>query len=657
MCFGKKMDSNGNMQMNYCSGCMKPLQPGQAICPACGYDNSVRQNNEDLLPEGTLLCGKYLVGRMIGRGGFGVTYLGLDINENARLAIKEYFPAEVGIRDYATYDVISKSGDPADFDYGKKSFYNEAVSLSHFNSPNIVRVRDFFLEHGTAYIVMDFVDGKNLTAEINRNGGKLPWQRVLNLMQPLVLALDIVHKENLIHRDIKPDNLNVVNDGGGKEHLVLLDFGSARSFASNQSTHFTAMITQGYAPIEQYSQISKQGPYTDIYSLCGTIYAAITGKKPPSATERLEREKSIPTFADCGIEVPEYVEKAIMHGLEFRSAARPQTMLEFFKELYPGSDDSAWVKASYETAKRNMLEGTSEGYKRAYDLLIQIPGYRSSDKLTELCCEKLGIPVPAPAPVQPKPPAPVIPSSYDPNQRKDEIYNTAVEKAADGDYQGYMSALMLLKRIPDWKDANDLSARYKQIIESKNKDYERVKSCLEKGDSRSLEEAWRLLGHLRGWLDADSMIDECRDKLAAAFSKGRSGADNVPGERSAVREEDNDNTAGIPGWSGSASDRTGNAGSIKGAVNVSEDGSRTIAAADDEIVSRITPADRDGRNKPGGSITRKESDKPADAGGDDGGKDPAGSGRKGGGKSKVWIVILILAVICALVYYFYIYKG
>ena len=649
------MDNNGNVQMNYCSGCMKPLQPGQTICPACGYDNSVRHNNEDLLPEGTLLRGRYLVGRVIGRGGFGVTYLGLDINENVRLAIKEYFPAEVGVRDYVTYDVLPKSGDPADFDYGKKSFYNEADSLSHFNSPNIVRVRAFFQDHGTAYIVMDFVDGNNLTAEINRNGGRLPWQRVLNLMKPLVLALDIVHKENLIHRDIKPDNLSVVKDGDG-EHLVLLDFGSARSFASNQSKHFTAMITQGYAPIEQYSQVSNQGPYTDIYSLCGTIYAAITGKKPPSATERLEREKKVPPFSEYGIEVPEYVEKAIMHGLEFRSAARPQTMFEFFKELYPEADNSDWVKASYEAAKRNMLAGTQEGYQRAYDLLIQIPGYRSSDKLTALCCEKLGIPVPTPAPVQPKPPTPVIPPSYDPNQRKDEIYNTAVEKAAAEDYPGYMDAVRLLKRIPGWKDADDLIVRYEQIIASKNKDYEQVKSDLEKGDSRSLEEAWTILGRLKGWLDADNMVEECRDKLSSAFSAGGSGSDDIFGVRPAVRENNNDTPSGVPGAFGPDPERTGTAVKIKGAVNSAAEESRTIAVPDGEIGIRTAAAESAEKDKPAEPVKKDDTKNPAASGDDGGAIDPGGTGKKGG-KGWIWIVILILAVICALVYYFYIYKG
>lgn len=502
----EKMENAGIVNMNICYGCMKPLNTGYEICPLCGYDNGIRQNGNDMLPEGTVLKGRYLIGRMIGRGGFGVTYLGLDLTDNMRLAIKEYFPVDVGIRDMRTLDVVSKSGDPSDFDYGRKSFYNEAVALSHFNSPNIVHVRAYFQEHGTAYIVMDFIEGVGLTELISRNGGRLPWQRILELMQPVMLALHTVHETNLIHRDIKPDNMIVVDEGGSREHVVLLDFGSARSYAANQSKRFTAVITPGYAPIEQYSQMARQGPYTDIYSLSGTIYACITGSKPPAATERLERGTEIKSFREFGISVPDYLEAALFHGMSLRSNLRPQSIQEFYAEVYPGHIDPSWKQMSYESAKMYMMERTQDGYQKAYDILVRLPGYRSADELAKLCREKLGI----------------TSISLDLSQKYNEIYNAALESASADNYPGYMNAVRNLKRIPRWRDADELAERYGNIIESRNRDYEQANEYLKKDDLYSLREARSLLENLHGWHDADVLLNECNKKIEQINSAYRS---------------------------------------------------------------------------------------------------------------------------------------
>ena len=226
--------AENKIKLNICYGCMRKLEEGQKTCPFCGYDNSLYQNPENALPEGTVLFRKYLVGKVLGRGGFGVTYLGYDLDLQLTVAIKEYFPREVCHRSSQSCDVRPESGeeDGTVFSKGRQVFLDEARTLAKFNSPYIVHVRDFFREHGTAYIVMDYVDGITLRAEMKKNGGKLPYERVLSLMEPLIRELDALHEQNIIHRDIKPDNIMLVRDRKG-ERLVLLDFGSARTYVSN----------------------------------------------------------------------------------------------------------------------------------------------------------------------------------------------------------------------------------------------------------------------------------------------------------------------------------------------------------------------------------------------------------------------------------------
>ena len=160
------------MELNYCYGCMEPLPRKVTRCPHCGYDNTKRRNPDDILPEGSILNGKYLVGKMLGRGGFGVTYLGLELNLLVKVAIKEYFPIGVGIRSPYTGMVqpVSSLSDPEDFRNGLNEFLKEARTLALFNSPYFVHVREFFNENGTAYIVMDYVEGIGLDQEISKYG-------------------------------------------------------------------------------------------------------------------------------------------------------------------------------------------------------------------------------------------------------------------------------------------------------------------------------------------------------------------------------------------------------------------------------------------------------------------------------------------------------
>ena len=158
------------IKLNICYGCMRKLEEGQKVCPSCSYDSTIHQNPENALPEGTILSRKYLVGKVLGRGGFGITYLGYDLDLELKVAIKEYFPMGACVRSSRTYDVHMESGteDGAVFAKGCEVFLDEARTLAKFNSPYIVHVRDFFREHGTAYIVMDFVEGSTLKEEMKK---------------------------------------------------------------------------------------------------------------------------------------------------------------------------------------------------------------------------------------------------------------------------------------------------------------------------------------------------------------------------------------------------------------------------------------------------------------------------------------------------------
>ncbi|MBR6089866.1 MAG: protein kinase, partial [Anaerolineaceae bacterium] len=325
------------MKKNYCYSCMRELPEGQSICSYCGNDNRIPHNESIQLPEGTVLNGKYMAGHMLGLGGFGITYIAIDLKMGIRVAIKEFFPRGIITRDVNTRQILvtNKAVNLQNFHKGIEAFQVEAQNIGKFDSPSIVHVRDFFLENNTAYIVMDYAEGPSLAQEIKHCGGQMEWDRVVGLMKPLIRAMDQLHRKNLIHRDIKPENIKVVTDPEtGEERLVLLDFGAARSFASQNITKtYTQILTPGYAPYEQYLVRTHLGPFTDIYALCATMYAAITGEKPPAAPDRMVGADDIKPFSSYGLDVPEYVEKAIAHGLEKLYKNRTQTMRELLNEL------------------------------------------------------------------------------------------------------------------------------------------------------------------------------------------------------------------------------------------------------------------------------------------------------------------------------------
>lgn len=315
-----------------CMGCMSALDRTSGACPICGYDEAEPVPETHRLRPKSILNGKYLVGRALGEGGFGITYLGWDLNLNVRVAIKEYFPAGLVTRRNSAASATAQSFTGSQHDIfvkGRDHFLEEARSLARFRAlPGIVSVSDFFTENGTAYIVMEYIEGQTLKEYLARSGGSLPAERVLKLMSPVLSSLARIHAEGVIHRDISPDNIMLDKDGTAK----LLDFGAAKEFSEGERS-MSVMLKPGYTPVEQYQSRGAQGPYTDIYALCATIYKMITGQTPPDALDRLETDTLEPP-SRLGFSVEAGVERALMKGLAVSRQSRYQTVDALCADLY-----------------------------------------------------------------------------------------------------------------------------------------------------------------------------------------------------------------------------------------------------------------------------------------------------------------------------------
>ncbi len=267
----------------HCPGCYAE-KCGAAVCPACGYDESAPRSPL-FLPHGIVIGGQFRVGRVLGkRGGFGITYIGWDIHLQQRVAIKEYMPRDLATRTSDSLDVqVHTDADQANFRYGREQFLREARIVARFDHPNIVRVRSFFNANGTAYLVMDYYEGQSLGEYLSTVRNSTAPGVALRLMRPILQGLQYLHEHNVIHRDVKPHNIYLAADG----RPILLDFGAAMQAAGERPHSLVVVLTEGYAPLEQYQRRSPQGPYTDVYGAAATIYRMIAGEAPPMALDRL----------------------------------------------------------------------------------------------------------------------------------------------------------------------------------------------------------------------------------------------------------------------------------------------------------------------------------------------------------------------------------
>ncbi|MDE6024752.1 MAG: serine/threonine protein kinase [Lachnospiraceae bacterium] len=345
------------MQTRYdrCPNCMQALQENEDICSYCGFDINGYEERANCLKPFTVLENKYMLGRVIGVGGFGITYIGWDLNLQTYIAIKEYFPDSIAGRDAAkSKEVIPNETSREIYNKGLKRYVEEAQNISKFYQlQGIVSVKDFFYENGTAYIVMEYINGINLKEYLKNCGGRLDEATVLALMKPVFESLYQIHNSGLVHRDISPDNIMVDNEG----KIKLIDFGSARGQSAESDKTYTVILKHGYAPSEQYYAKGNQGPWTDIYSLCATMYKMLTGVIPPNSVERMEQDM-YQTPSSMGIQISQRTESVLAKGLAVKINDRYQNIGELLTDLYgeaPVMPKSSNIPVSSVSAQANQL--------------------------------------------------------------------------------------------------------------------------------------------------------------------------------------------------------------------------------------------------------------------------------------------------------------
>ena len=294
------------------------------------------------LQPGTELVGDFLIERVLGAGGFGMTYLARETALNRLVTIKEYFPSDFAARSDGQYVIARDEEAKADFQWGLDRFIDEAKALARFDHPNIVRVYRYFQANGTAYMVLTFEEGQSLKNWL-RSLGRTPRQRELDdVLAPLLDALETVHAADYLHRDIAPDNIIVRNDGTP----VLIDFGSARGEIAARSRTVSALVKPGYSPYEQYAESgTRQGPWTDIYALGATLYHAISGKRPADAPSRVVKDELQPT---ANVALSSYRARflaAVDRALLLDPGSRPQSIAAWRGELLaPEAAKPGWFQ-------------------------------------------------------------------------------------------------------------------------------------------------------------------------------------------------------------------------------------------------------------------------------------------------------------------------
>lgn len=308
-----------------CECCLSEIE--SEPCRFCGFEKAGAREEVGVLAAGSVLLGKYIVGKVIGKGGFGITYLAYDIKNEKKVAIKEYYPSALAARggDGCTV-VMTDSEEAAVFKNGIEKFYEEASLVSRFNgNPAIVSVYEFFYENDTAYFVMELLDGCTLKSYIAKYGVLSP-EEALFIADNVSGALIIAHSINVLHRDISPDNIMICRDG----NIKLIDFGAARQVLADNPKSMSVILKQGFAPLEQYQKRGKQGPWTDIYSFGATLYYALTQDCLDDPMTRMDDDAE---FLSNKYDIEGQLWKIIEHSLELRIADRYQDAFQLRNAL------------------------------------------------------------------------------------------------------------------------------------------------------------------------------------------------------------------------------------------------------------------------------------------------------------------------------------
>lgn len=295
-------------------------------CSKCGYVYNPATQSADVLAPGVILNNRYKIGRCLGQGGFGVTYLAYDTFKDVLCCVKEYYPSQ--IVDRASNNFLTVHGEDMRkrYENGRKDFIDEARVLFKLQGcQNIVTVTDFFSEFNSAYIVMDYLDGMNLKRAVANLGGKVPYSNAVQVILTISKALIEVHRAGLLHRDISPENIFITKSG----KITLIDFGAARE---RDAESMSVLIKPGYAPPEQYRKDGAQGPWTDIYALASTFYYIISGQHVIPSRERLVEDK-MPPLKDVAPSVNDELSRVIAKAMALDYRSRYQDVSSFMEDV------------------------------------------------------------------------------------------------------------------------------------------------------------------------------------------------------------------------------------------------------------------------------------------------------------------------------------
>ena len=349
-----------------CVGCMKPLT-AEGRCAYCGLQQDKYRPIPRCLRPGMCLRDRYVLGRVLGEGSFGISYIAWDCLLDTVVAIKEYFPASLVSRHISEEDedtnvYIYEKRESQKYQESLKKYLGEAKSLSaYYDLDGIVSVRDFFYANNTAYIVMGYVDGISVKEYVEKNG-PIEEEKFLRMLEPVIQSLAKVHQTGVLHRDISPDNMLLTRD----EKLVLIDFGAARKENINMTRSMTVVFKRGFSPEEQYRTRGQQGAWTDVYALCATAYYALTGKAPDESIQRV-LEDDMPSLTEMtDVDLPMQQKRAFMKGMTVDFHHRYQTMDELYQGLYQQGRDKkhlgAWLAGAAALVCCVALLGTGAVY-------------------------------------------------------------------------------------------------------------------------------------------------------------------------------------------------------------------------------------------------------------------------------------------------------
>lgn len=309
------------------------------MCPKCSFDKAKYKPNTGALPIYTMLNSQYLIGRVLGQGGFGITYKALDTFKNKVVAVKEYMPSDYSNREGKTVYPIKDNPRAAQiFEHGKRSYIEEIKTLYQFENINgIVKVYTHFQENNTAYLVMEYLDGSNLKSYVKRCGGKIAPHKAGNIIIKAANALKQVHSANILHRDISPENIFIMRND---VDVKLIDFGAARKYIENSEEEKSVLLKPGFAPPEQYTRRGNQGSYTDIYALAASLYYIVSGTVPQDSMERMQNDKLLP-LNQLSRDVTPQMAAAVKRAMEIDYTKRTQNCQAFIKDL----ETSGWSAA------------------------------------------------------------------------------------------------------------------------------------------------------------------------------------------------------------------------------------------------------------------------------------------------------------------------